>query len=172
MFYSRLNNFLWCRCESCHGQAERLLDSAKEMEDSIAVNLRFVICYCFIFFYYAEEDRVTNKLTIKGNARVIALIWIISRMSCLYKKDGQSTIHRTPEIGDLSIQWLNLVSWYMVGKLGGRAGCPRGIFCWIIDNLCLVFYLPIFMQWQVFPFLDTGLFRLSHSIDSYLNSQD
>uniref|UniRef100_M0ZI43 Magnesium transporter n=1 Tax=Solanum tuberosum TaxID=4113 RepID=M0ZI43_SOLTU len=26
-------------CESCHGQAERLLDSAKEMEDSIAVNL-------------------------------------------------------------------------------------------------------------------------------------
>ncbi|KAK6776455.1 hypothetical protein RDI58_027456 [Solanum bulbocastanum] len=27
------------RCESCHGQAERLLDSAKEMEDSIAVNL-------------------------------------------------------------------------------------------------------------------------------------
>ena len=29
-----------CRCESCHGQAERLLDSAKEMEDSIAVNLR------------------------------------------------------------------------------------------------------------------------------------
>ncbi|KAF3775978.1 Magnesium transporter [Nymphaea thermarum] len=28
-----------CRCESCHGQAERLLDSAKEMEDSIAVNL-------------------------------------------------------------------------------------------------------------------------------------
>lgn len=30
------------RCESCHGQAERLLDSAREMEDSIAVNLRFV----------------------------------------------------------------------------------------------------------------------------------
>lgn len=27
------------RCESLHGQAERLLDSAKEMEDSIAVNL-------------------------------------------------------------------------------------------------------------------------------------
>ncbi|KAL0390603.1 UNVERIFIED_CONTAM: Magnesium transporter MRS2-A, chloroplastic [Sesamum calycinum] len=31
--------FWWSRCESCHGQAERLLDSAKEMEDSIAVNL-------------------------------------------------------------------------------------------------------------------------------------
>lgn len=31
-----------CRCESCHGQAERLLDSAREMEDSIAVNLRSV----------------------------------------------------------------------------------------------------------------------------------
>jgi hypothetical protein len=30
------------RCESCHGQAERLLDSAREMEDSIAVNLRYV----------------------------------------------------------------------------------------------------------------------------------
>jgi hypothetical protein len=29
-----------CRCDSCHGQAEKLLDSAKEMEDSIAVNLR------------------------------------------------------------------------------------------------------------------------------------
>lgn len=28
------------RCDSCHGQAEKLLDSAKEMEDSIAVNLR------------------------------------------------------------------------------------------------------------------------------------
>ncbi|GAQ92890.1 Magnesium transporters: CorA family [Klebsormidium nitens] len=27
------------RCDSCHGQAEKLLDSAKEMEDSIAVNL-------------------------------------------------------------------------------------------------------------------------------------
>lgn len=27
------------RCESCHGQAERLLDSAREMEDSISVNL-------------------------------------------------------------------------------------------------------------------------------------
>ncbi|CAI5493639.1 unnamed protein product [Closterium sp. Naga37s-1] len=27
------------RCESCHGQSEKLLDSAKEMEDSIAVNL-------------------------------------------------------------------------------------------------------------------------------------
>ncbi|URE22527.1 magnesium ion transmembrane transporter [Musa troglodytarum] len=34
-----LENYLQ-RCESCHGQAERLLDSAKEMEDSIAVNLR------------------------------------------------------------------------------------------------------------------------------------
>ncbi|KAG2299932.1 hypothetical protein Bca52824_036404 [Brassica carinata] len=33
-----LENYLQ-RCESCHGQAERLLDSAKEMEDSIAVNL-------------------------------------------------------------------------------------------------------------------------------------
>lgn len=27
------------RCESCHGQAERLLDSAREMEDSISVSL-------------------------------------------------------------------------------------------------------------------------------------
>ncbi|PPD70292.1 hypothetical protein GOBAR_DD32824 [Gossypium barbadense] len=33
-----LENYLQ-RCESCHGQAERLLDSAKEMEDSMAVNL-------------------------------------------------------------------------------------------------------------------------------------
>lgn len=33
-----LENYLQ-RCESCHGQAERLLDSAKETEDSIAVNL-------------------------------------------------------------------------------------------------------------------------------------
>ncbi|XP_027160017.1 magnesium transporter MRS2-11, chloroplastic isoform X2 [Coffea eugenioides] len=33
-----LENYLQ-RCESCDGQAERLLDSAKEMEDSIAVNL-------------------------------------------------------------------------------------------------------------------------------------
>lgn len=33
-----LENYLQ-RCESCHGHAERLLDSAKEMEDSIAVNL-------------------------------------------------------------------------------------------------------------------------------------
>ncbi|XVF19804.1 hypothetical protein REPUB_Repub11eG0142500 [Reevesia pubescens] len=33
-----LENYLQ-RCESCHGQAERLLDSAKEMEDSIAVML-------------------------------------------------------------------------------------------------------------------------------------
>jgi hypothetical protein len=30
------------RCDSCHGQANKLLDAAKEMEDSIAVNLRFV----------------------------------------------------------------------------------------------------------------------------------
>lgn len=30
------------RCDSCHGQAEKLLDAAKEMEDSIGVNLRFV----------------------------------------------------------------------------------------------------------------------------------
>ncbi|CAM8952870.1 unnamed protein product [Rhodiola kirilowii] len=33
-----LENYLQ-RCESCHSQAERLLDSAKEMEDSISVNL-------------------------------------------------------------------------------------------------------------------------------------
>ncbi|PKA57406.1 Magnesium transporter MRS2-11, chloroplastic [Apostasia shenzhenica] len=33
-----LENYLQ-RCESCHGQAERLLDSAREMEDSVAVNL-------------------------------------------------------------------------------------------------------------------------------------
>ncbi|PSR86528.1 Magnesium transporter MRS2-11 like [Actinidia chinensis var. chinensis] len=33
-----LENYLQ-RCESCHGQAERLLDSSKEMEDSIAVHL-------------------------------------------------------------------------------------------------------------------------------------
>lgn len=33
---------LTVRCESIHGQAERLLDSAREMEDSIAVNLRSV----------------------------------------------------------------------------------------------------------------------------------
>ncbi|KAL5580189.1 hypothetical protein UlMin_012631 [Ulmus minor] len=37
-----LENYLQ-RCESCHGQAERLLDSAKEMEDSIAVNLRLEV---------------------------------------------------------------------------------------------------------------------------------
>lgn len=36
------------RCESCHGQAERLLDSAKEMEDSIAVNLRFIFFWFFV----------------------------------------------------------------------------------------------------------------------------
>ncbi|KAK1587576.1 hypothetical protein Q3G72_014337 [Acer saccharum] len=34
-----LENYLQ-RCESCHGQSKRLLDSAKEMEDSIAVNSR------------------------------------------------------------------------------------------------------------------------------------
>lgn len=39
-----LENYLQ-RCESCHGQAERLLDSAKEMEDSISVNLRFGLCF-------------------------------------------------------------------------------------------------------------------------------
>ncbi|MFS7915804.1 putative Mg2+ transporter protein, CorA-like/Zinc transport protein ZntB [Helianthus anomalus] len=33
-----LENYLH-RCESCHNQAERLLNSAREMEDSIAVNL-------------------------------------------------------------------------------------------------------------------------------------
>ncbi|KAG0451354.1 hypothetical protein HPP92_026475 [Vanilla planifolia] len=33
-----LENYLQ-RCESCHWQAERLLDAAREMEDSIAVNL-------------------------------------------------------------------------------------------------------------------------------------
>ncbi|KAJ7545881.1 hypothetical protein O6H91_08G014800 [Diphasiastrum complanatum] len=33
-----LENYLQ-RCESCHGQAQKLLDSAKEMEDSISVNL-------------------------------------------------------------------------------------------------------------------------------------
>ncbi|CAM8970563.1 unnamed protein product [Rhodiola kirilowii] len=33
-----LENYLQ-RCESCHSQAERLLDSAREMEDSISVNL-------------------------------------------------------------------------------------------------------------------------------------
>ncbi|XP_078149285.1 magnesium (Mg) transporter 10 isoform X2 [Carex rostrata] len=33
-----LENYLQ-RCDSCHSQAERLLDSAREMEDSIAVNL-------------------------------------------------------------------------------------------------------------------------------------
>ncbi|OMO83113.1 putative RNA splicing protein mrs2, mitochondrial [Corchorus capsularis] len=36
-----LENYLQ-RCESCHGQAARLLDSGKEMEDSIAVNLRII----------------------------------------------------------------------------------------------------------------------------------
>ncbi|XP_051143164.1 magnesium transporter MRS2-11, chloroplastic-like isoform X2 [Andrographis paniculata] len=36
-----LENYLQ-RCESCHGQAERLLDSAREMEDSISVNLRYI----------------------------------------------------------------------------------------------------------------------------------
>ncbi|XP_028191795.1 magnesium transporter MRS2-11, chloroplastic-like isoform X2 [Glycine soja] len=36
-----LENYLQ-RCESCHGQAERLLDSAREMEDSIAVSLRYI----------------------------------------------------------------------------------------------------------------------------------
>jgi len=39
-----------CRCESCHGQAERLLDSAREMEDSIAVSLRFE----FIFSLFGQ----------------------------------------------------------------------------------------------------------------------
>lgn len=29
------------RCDFCFGQAEKLLDSAKEMEDSISVNLRY-----------------------------------------------------------------------------------------------------------------------------------
>uniref|UniRef100_A0A7N1A8T4 Magnesium transporter n=1 Tax=Kalanchoe fedtschenkoi TaxID=63787 RepID=A0A7N1A8T4_KALFE len=33
-----LENYLQ-RCESCHSQSERLLDSAREMEDSISVNL-------------------------------------------------------------------------------------------------------------------------------------
>jgi len=44
------NDFSKCtyRCESCHGQAERLLDSAREMEDSIAVSLRFEYLYLLI----------------------------------------------------------------------------------------------------------------------------
>ncbi|KAK4780165.1 hypothetical protein SAY87_016271 [Trapa incisa] len=42
-----LENYLQ-RCESCHGQAERLLDSAREMEDSIAVNLRSGIDVCLL----------------------------------------------------------------------------------------------------------------------------
>lgn len=33
---------LFDSCDSCHGQANKLLDSAKEMEDSIGVNLRYV----------------------------------------------------------------------------------------------------------------------------------
>lgn len=37
------------RCESCHGQSERLLDSAKEMEDSIAVSLRSAWCIKFLY---------------------------------------------------------------------------------------------------------------------------
>lgn len=39
------------RCESCHGQAERLLDSAKEMEDSIAVNLRYQYDHTWYFIH-------------------------------------------------------------------------------------------------------------------------
>lgn len=49
-----------CRCESCHGQAERLLDSAKEMEDSIAVNLRFECCSvvcCHVLQRISEQKR-------------------------------------------------------------------------------------------------------------------
>jgi hypothetical protein len=32
---------MWFRCDSCHGYAEKLLNSAREMEDSIALNLRY-----------------------------------------------------------------------------------------------------------------------------------
>lgn len=48
-----------CRCESCHGQAERLLDSAKEMEDSIAVNLRyeFFLYSCFLETHGTKKNR-------------------------------------------------------------------------------------------------------------------
>lgn len=52
------------RCESCHGQAERLLDSAREMEDSIAVNLRYahsrhpntrnVACLCLTYVLFTK----------------------------------------------------------------------------------------------------------------------
>lgn len=42
------------RCESCHGQAERLLDSAKEMEDSIAVNLRYPSQYDHLILYIEQ----------------------------------------------------------------------------------------------------------------------
>lgn len=40
------------RCESCHNQAGRLLDSAREMEDSIAVNLRFA--YVIVILYHLK----------------------------------------------------------------------------------------------------------------------
>ena len=53
-----------CRCESCHGQAERLLDSAKEMEDSIAFNLRSVLVCIFVFWLlvWAIAKRYANYL--------------------------------------------------------------------------------------------------------------
>nr|XP_009801075.1 PREDICTED: magnesium transporter MRS2-11, chloroplastic isoform X2 [Nicotiana sylvestris] len=59
-----LENYLQ-RCESCHGQAERLLDSAKEMEDSIAVNLRYIwhelkilsrgTCVCILAYNWRDN---------------------------------------------------------------------------------------------------------------------
>jgi len=67
---------MWFRCDSCHGYAEKLLNSAREMEDSIALNLR-----------YARDFQVSLVVTIDN---VIFISQLINYLCAIISKFSHS----------------------------------------------------------------------------------
>ncbi|PHT32123.1 Peroxisomal fatty acid beta-oxidation multifunctional protein MFP2 [Capsicum baccatum] len=92
-------NFSWIstlnrrilRCESCHGQAERLLDSAKEMEDSIAVNLSSRRLEVSRFELIQQVYETVEVLIRSGTCKALVHIFLSQR--------GTTKIPRVTDLG-------------------------------------------------------------------------
>lgn len=118
-----------CRCESCHGQAERLLDSAKEMEDSIAVNLRFGCCFDVLDFHISFMLYVCIKIDIQYlNPYLLIVVKVCAVLAC------------------------NCLSFWFDGNLHLKAFGFGGNFTWyqsLVVYLVSHFSILLFCMWAI-----------------------
>ncbi|GJW31967.1 FAR1-related sequence 5-like protein [Tanacetum coccineum] len=109
-------SFIEDGCESCHNQAERLLDSVREMEDLIAIKLRWLLLCgkrlqrsrrnkCKAEYEFDQEEKVTSDRLDVQIVRVKDHVGYY-----IVDDDGNRTWYPDNDIGDKPLEGCEFVS--------------------------------------------------------------